>query len=528
MAIPSKPFARDLEDDGIAPRPGSASPFASKGGAAPIPDGDFFLEGPFGKGEDRFAKPRQPLGRTDDPFGKPDDPFAEPGGWGPAASKPASSIFEEDFRATPERRGPPLAFGSGLVSQTDAAVERAFDLAALNPLVGIASPLLWLAARLNESMPPDDVPHFRQAVLEEIRRFDNNVMARGIPQRSARVARYALAATIDDIILNTEWGGQSDWPAQGLVSTLYQETWGGERFFDLLGQLYFNPEENIDTLELMAICLSIGFLGKYRVMEGGSGQLTRLRGELYRTIRRVRGPYERDLSAGWVGAAAPYRAPARVGWFWMLAALALLLLLVFYLTLGFLLSRKVDATVDEIARLVPAAPITVEAPAIPTIPAPVPPPPPAPAPTQVQRITSALSDDVAAGRVEVAGNDRTVTVRLPGTSFPSGGASLADTVTPVVQRIAAALDKEKGEITVVGYTDNVPIAGSSLTRNNTTLSRDRAAAAAGVLKRFILDPGRVTFEGRGDADPIAPNDTAEGRARNRRVEFQIPAESSLR
>ena len=80
---------------------------------------------------------------------------------------------------------------------------------------------------------------------------------------------------------------------------------GGERFVDLRGQLSLAPDDNIDALELMAICLSIGFVGKYRVMEGGQTQLNRQRHELYRTIRRVRGPSERDLSAGWEVISSP-------------------------------------------------------------------------------------------------------------------------------------------------------------------------------------------------------------------------------
>ena len=59
---------------------------------------------------------------------------------------------------------------------------------------------------------------------------------RGVPAEMVRVSRYALAATIDDVIMHTEWGAHSLWATRGLVSTLYNETLGGERFFDILDQ----------------------------------------------------------------------------------------------------------------------------------------------------------------------------------------------------------------------------------------------------------------------------------------------------
>jgi type VI secretion system protein ImpK len=207
--------------------------------------------------------------------------------------------LDEDFFGGKQQKAPrgfEAEFGLGdrkpssesMRQRSDSTIDKAFELAAVNPLVSAASPLLWLAGRLNESAPPDDMAEFRDRTVEEIRRFETSAMAKDVPNRAVRVARYALCAVIDDVILNTSWGGMSGWASMSLVGTLYNETWGGERFYDLLSQLQMQPEDNIDGLELMAICLAIGFSGKYRVMEGGQGQLTRLRHDLYRTRRIVR------------------------------------------------------------------------------------------------------------------------------------------------------------------------------------------------------------------------------------------------
>ena len=312
-----------------------------------------------------------------------------------------------------------------------------------------------------------------------------------------------------------------------LFRSLYNETWGGERFFDLLGQLSLAPDDNIDALELMAICLSIGFVGKYRVMEGGQTQLNRQRHELYRSIRRVRGPAERDLSAGWSVIAAPNRAPSSLVWLWALLAAFLFLLVLLYMLATWSLSERTDAAVARLKDLVPVVPVLVQPPPVRQVVAPTPPAPPAKLSlTQVQRISAILSGDIAAKRAEVVGTDKLVTIRLLSASFPAGGTSLADSGVQVVQRIAQSLDKEAGPIVVTGHTDNQPVSAQSPLKDNTAISLARAKSAAAVLQRFLSDPGRVTTEGHGEADPIAPNDTPENRARNRRVEFQIPAEGA--
>lgn len=531
-AVPHDPFASQPPYPAPYPVPqatvvrGPAGP----GAIGPLDFGtdDFGLGAPArgnpgGYGGGGFAPAPAPIGNGADPFGL-DEPWpGSPGqgslGGGGQGFQPSAGMPFGGFQGSPA----PLATSLRLGSET--GIDQAFDLAAVNPLAGAAAPLLWLAARLNESLPVEDVPTFRARVMEEVGRFEANALSRGVQQRLARMCRYALCATIDDIVLSTDWGRQSDWTRSGLVSTFYQETWGGERFFDLLGQLYQRPEETIDALELMAICLSIGFVGKYRVVEGGGGHLARIRAELYRTIRRVRGPHERTLSPPFATIDAPYRAPTRMTWFWGAALGALALLALVYLYWGFVLSQRLETAAEQVAAIAPAVPVFVGAPDLPNVPDPFVATPFAD-PTQVQRIEQRLPGPVGDGAVEVVRDGDVVSVRLLGASFPTGGGALADAEAPLVSEIAAALDAETGPITVVGHTDNVPIANSSPTRNNDTLSADRAASAAAMLQRFIADPGRVSSIGRGSADPIAANDTAAGRARNRRVEFQIPAEDS--
>jgi type VI secretion system protein ImpK len=79
---------------------------------------------------------------------------------------------------------------------------------------------------------------------------------------------------------------------------------------------------------------------------------------------------------------------------------------------------------------------------------------------------------------------------------------------------------------VIGHTDNVPIRTLRFS-SNWELSKARAESVARLLAARV-DPGRLAVDGVGDTDPIAPNDTPKGQARNRRVEIilHVPAEGA--
>jgi type VI secretion system protein ImpK len=403
-------------------------------------------------------------------------------------------------------------------AHADTNIDKALHHAAINPLVSAAGLLLWLAGRLNESAAPEDIGEFRNRIIAEVRRFDTAAMAKDVPGRTVKIARYALCAAIDDIILNTQWGGRVNWASGSLVGSLYNETWGGERFYDLLSQLLLNPEDNIDALELMAICLAIGFVGKYRVIDGGQAHLTRLRHDLYRTIRRVRGPYDRSLSEPWETAASPYKPPRIMAEPGLAAIIVLALLATLWIFSSISLRGRIDTAAEQIMDLAPAIPISVNRDAVPTVPQPA-------RQTQMQRLSALLEDDIAAGNVEVVSIGDHFIIRMLRASFPSGGQELAMSEEPLVDRIATTLNGEKGPILVIGHTDNIPVASGSRLASNMAISQARANSVARLLRTRLTNSSRVNAEGRGETDPITTNATAEGRARNRRVEFRIEAET---
>ena len=132
-----------------------------------------------------------------------------------------------------------------------------------------------------------------------------------------------------------------------------------------------------------------------------------------------------------------------------------------------------------------------------------------------------LKPEIDQGLVVVKGTDATpiVIIRNRGL-FASGSATLNDGFLPLLDRIGKALAAEQGKVDVIGYTDNQPIRTVKYP-SNYPLSADRAQAASRVLARSMGGADRLHTEGRGEADPIAPNTTADGREQNRRIEVVL-------
>ena len=130
-------------------------------------------------------------------------------------------------------------------------------------------------------------------------------------------------------------------------------------------------------------------------------------------------------------------------------------------------------------------------------------------------------------QVEVLKGEDGVTVRVDGKLlFTAGSAELKPDATSVLNPIGLLLEKYTFDLYILGHTDSVPIE-TRVFPSNWELSGARSAAALRYLSGRGADPLRLVAVGFADSRPIAPNDTPEGRAKNRRVEFLFkPPEGS--
>ena len=142
---------------------------------------------------------------------------------------------------------------------------------------------------------------------------------------------------------------------------------------------------------------------------------------------------------------------------------------------------------------------------------------------QYQNMAADFAAEVSSGALILELKEENLILRLPGEgSFVSGSASLQSGFKDLVTRIGEKLKTSRGRIRIEGHSDNVKIAFSEQFRSNWDLSSARSGSVGSVfLKDQGIDIDRVVVAGFADSVPLESNDTADGRARNRRIEIIV-------
>lgn len=139
-----------------------------------------------------------------------------------------------------------------------------------------------------------------------------------------------------------------------------------------------------------------------------------------------------------------------------------------------------------------------------------------------KQIKATLSSEIAEGIITVETTGNTVSIRFPEEiAFPPASDQISDEIIPIIERLSRSLADTPGTIMISGHTDDRPI-NSARYQSNWKLSTDRAVSVIQLFEEIgNIESSRLTAVGYSDTRPIAPNDTPENRARNRRVEISI-------
>lgn len=436
-----------------------------------------------------------------------DDPFSSPKADDRTVIKPVPGGKRADLRRQQPARSAPTSTAGPVLR-----------LGRLNPLEHAASGLLALLTRINSARAHRDPASLKKQITSEIKHFQTSAMATGIDQKQVFTARYVLCTVLDEAVLNTPWGHSGGWAQNSLLVNFHQEAAGGERFFTLLKSLGQNPAKNADLLELMYLCLALGFQGRYRLVQGGKDKLVRIREWLSQLISTARGQREAALSPNWQGVTDQRNPLIRFVPLWVFAAIAAAMIATLFTTYLFRLNSQSDQVFNQLMS-VQVTSATIQ----PTVTSPIASPPPivvqaAPSIT----LSQLLATEILQKTVNVQESNQRAKVTLAGDGlFRSGSAAIKPNIVSLLHKVGASLNPLNGHILITGHSDNIPTGRTSRYPSNWALSKARAEAVAKLIQQNLDDPGRISVEGLADTQPVDTGNTQQSRAKNRRVEILL-------
>ncbi|KAB7648276.1 type IVB secretion system protein IcmH/DotU [Polymorphobacter fuscus] len=383
-----------------------------------------------------------------------------------------------------------------------------------NPIMAAASRFLAICAAVQAERQVSDAPTLIARAMTELKAFERTASGAGLTAEDLNRARYALAATLDDIVQNLPGGAAADWARQSVVVQSFGQAFGGDQFWGILDALLARPQANQDMLELFHACLAVGFIGRYRIGGDGPRQIQARMAAIHNALSGIRARPETDLVPAWRGVPTPTARTARWLVLLLVAGAALAALLIAFLALKFFLDARDETAWAKVRALPPAALTSIDraGPGLAVA-----------SSTQLQRIRGRLTSTCIAADEDGGSVRLTISAcqGLPGGMFDKGADQVAAAYAPLIIAAARALVPEAGPIDIVAHTDSDPIRSASFP-DNLALSNARAANVAALLGGNGIDPARLNPAGRGDREPLDRADTADAKARNRRVELTIP------
>lgn len=468
-----------------------------------------------------WGAPPPPAGGN--PWGQGGGGYAPPPSPGGYAPPPPPAYSPPPVRETPGYEAPPTMSRVHAPDMPSLAPSRlAEDDVPMpttprdvrNIMLTEAGPVLALAAGIRAGRVRTGMPQFHKEAVAAIANFDRAIQPHYSEETRQR-AKYAVCATIDDIAQNLPGLGTdgAEWARRSLVVHFFQESIGGDRFWQLVDDMLRTPSDNLDIIELYHACLAAGFEGRFRVMPDGKRRLHEIMARLHGALTHVRSLSMMELSPMWRGEKAPV---GKLG-FWSIVALAaagaLAFLVVTYILLRVILGSTGSAPDDHVAGLMPQDRLSMSRAGAPIEAAPAP---------QAAKLKKFLEPEIREGLVTVEEDAQTVRVRTTvGQLFKSGSDQLDDGRRPLFERIGAAVETEPGTVTVEGHSDSDRISSVAFP-DNMALSEARSKTVADILRAKLSNGSRVIAKGMGETVPIADNKTAEGKSKNRRVEVIVP------
>ncbi|MGE9552215.1 type IVB secretion system protein IcmH/DotU [Erwinia amylovora] len=374
-----------------------------------------------------------------------------------------------------------------------------------NPLLAAAAPLLNAIVQIRLAATHDDPAGLRQQLVDEIRQFETRSKQAGLPFDIIIGARYCLCSALDEAAAQTPWGTRGVWSGNGLLVTFHNESWGGEKVFQLLSRISQTPGQHLWLLEVIHYCLLLGYEGRYRAVDHGRIQRDSVRTRLAQLISDTRGVQQPPASPQPLAPAGQntlWRPPVPL---WACITVTAFIACLIYSGLNWRLGNSAEPLLRSIWQTpLPKLEIGKRSPSS----------------RALLDIRQRLDDLISARQLDVAdGASGSKVIVAADKLFSGTGTDLTPEGRAIITRVSAAMDNIKGTVLVSVYTDNQRVRSTHFA-SSYEFSVAQARSISTLMQQQMQTPGHmIRSEGRGDSSPLLPNDSRENRAQNRRVEI---------
>jgi len=377
-----------------------------------------------------------------------------------------------------------------------------------NLIVDKAGYLISLCCQLKRIDNHNDVSGLRQKCIELIKSYEQDLRNESVNPELIQSARYSICCFIDEAVLNTKWGETSRWSSESLLSTFHNETFGGEHFYTLLDDALQSPTTKWQLLELMYLCLSLGFIGKMRFEENGDSKLEDYRESAFQVVLNNKpSKGSRELSPGWKDKIAKGTELQQSFPIWVAVTFFAAVMLFVYMGFSYKINEYLSPVYQELTELVPReSSRVVEG---------------TDNRAEFLVLQQQLQTEIQKELITVTElNDRIRISINASYLFASASAQPREDFEVVLSKIARTLESTKGKILITGHADDQRIFTTKFP-SNWHLSLARATSVADVLGKNGSLNGRLWPEGRGADEPLVENNSDANRAINRRIEIDL-------